>query len=128
MSQLPRESNANLRKDHTCMVIPGALLGIWLSGDFGEMTAYTKKDGTIVIFPKSPPDKPPSPKQIIQRLRFKLAQRNYMNLTKVERSQWEMLIMRNYLDLTGQNAYISLSLDPDDAKLETLNRRAGMSL
>src|SRR5216684_5549072 len=90
------------------------VIGVYVAGDLGDLTVYTNKNGRIIWFPRSPPTKPPTEKQIAQRNRFKRARQNYDELSESDKESWEELCRLNHLDLTGQNAYLSLSLLPDD--------------
>ncbi len=107
---------------------PWQLMGIWVSGDVGGITIYTDQRGRKTAFPKSPPEKPPSEKQIHQRARFRTAQVAWSNLTDTEKRNLEEACIRTSLVLTGQNLYISASLRNDDEGLVTVSRQANVPL
>lgn len=106
----------------------GNLLGRTIRGDVGDFTLYTTKRGKLVWFPISPPKKPPSSAQLLARGRFTTAQRQWAALSKTLKAEWETLVLRNSLCMTGQNLYISLAINPDPNALTTANKRAGLSL
>jgi hypothetical protein len=102
--------------------------GLMVAGDVGDLTVWTNKNGRIIVAPKSPPDKPPTPPQIRQRQRFALAMQHWHKETDQTRTDWETLTNRLSLCAVGLNVYISLSLVPDDERLNTMNRQAHLSL
>jgi hypothetical protein len=105
-----------------------SFLGLYVAGDIADYTFYTTKRGNVVGYPKSPPCKPPTDAQLRQRKRFQMAQRNWHFESAATQAAWELMVHRCNLDMTGQNAYISLSLVPESDKLATLNRKAKTSL
>ncbi len=102
--------------------------GIAVMGDVGPFTVWTNKNGRIVVAPRVPPDEPPTPPQIRQRNRFALAMQHWKAETPQVRNDWNLLANRLSLCAFGLNVYISLSLLPDNDKLETANRRARLNL
>lgn len=103
--------------------VPADLLGLVVSGDLGGMTIYTDRFGKKVYYPKAPPTKPPSPLQVIQRGRFRLAQADYMQLPSADKRAFELLAQRASLCLTGQNLFIHVALDHDYVFLDTLQHQ-----
>jgi len=108
--------------------VPWQLMGIWVSGDVGELTIYTDRFGRKVPFPKAPPDKPPSPQQIAHRARFRTAQAAWSALTADEKAQLELATNRGSLVMTGQNLYITVALRNDQDALDTLARQTATTL
>lgn len=108
--------------------IPWNLIGLSVSGDFGDTTIYTNRRGKKVTFPRSPPTKPPSPLQQHQRARFRQAQANWAALTPQQQRDWELVTMKASLCLTGQNLAIHYALLPEDDFLVTLERQTGIAL
>lgn len=98
-----------------------SMLGLYVSGDIDNTTIYTTKKGRIVAFPKSPPCKPPTYLQLQCRSRFRAAQAQWSAKSKAEKIAWENATRRLKLDLTGQNAYMSLALSPDNDSFNRLN-------
>lgn len=107
---------------------PPALLGIAVAGDCGDLTMYTDRYGQKVWFPKSPPKKPASPKQIALRAAFKAAQGQYMNLTAEEKLNLENACRRTSIPLTGQNLFIHTVLTRDKDAYHTIQRQSGLTL
>jgi hypothetical protein len=100
--------------------------GIDLAGDIGPYTVYTNKNRKLVAFPRSPPKDPPTGAQLRQRYRFTLAIQNWNLLQASERTAWEELSLALSLPRTGLNVFIALSLNPDDASLQTAIDRTGI--
>ena len=106
--------------------IPANALGLIVAGDVGGYTIYTDRHGRKVVFPRSPPKKPPSPMQIKQRARFAQAVTNWRNATQLTRDQFEALSMRANICMTGHNLFIALSLRDDPKLFDTLKRQTGL--
>jgi len=104
------------------------ILGLIVSGDIGGLTIYTDRHGRKIAFPKSPPKKPPSPAQIVQRARFKSAQAAYMAISSDQKARYETIVTRLALCMTGQNLYIHVALSHSFASLSTLERQAKISV
>lgn len=100
-----------------------SLLGLVVNGDLGGLTIYTDRFGKKVVYEKSPPEKPPSDLQVIQRQRFRLAQAEYAALTSDQKLDYETLAQRASLCLTGQNLFIHVALVHSYALLNTLQHQ-----
>lgn len=105
-----------------------SIFGLIVSGDVGDYTIYTDRFGKKVTFPKSPPKEPPTQLQVDLRARFKAAQQNYMALSDGDKADWETLVQRASLCMTGQNLYISVSMTRTYGTLDTLIRQTGISV
>jgi hypothetical protein len=105
-----------------------SFLGPYTTGDVGPFTCYTSKVGKFVVFPRAPPDKPPSAAQIQQRRRLAAAVQNWHNLSSTEKVSWTKLAASLSLVSSGYNLFLSLSLSPDDAALTTAKNRTGISV
>lgn len=103
--------------------IPWQVMGIWVSGDIGDLTIYTDRFGRKVAFPKAPPQEPPSEAQVHQRGRFRRAQVAWKALTDAEKKQLEIASIRGSLVMTGQNLFMSVALRDDNTALQTLARQ-----
>jgi len=108
--------------------VPSSVFGLIVSGDVGDFTIYTDRFGKKVTFPKSPPKEPPTPFQVALRTRFKTAQANYMALSDVAKADWELLVQRTHLCMTGQNLYISVSMRRTFDILDTLMHQSRVSV
>lgn len=102
--------------------------GLSIAGDIGPFTCYTTHRGRRVFYRRAPPTSPPTPPQIRQRLRFKLAQHLWSNIPVGQKQLWEQLTKELSLCLTGQNLFMSLALNPDDEALASALNRTGLSL
>jgi len=109
-------------------VIPYNLLGLTVSGDIGGTSIYTNKNGKIVWYPKAPPDKPPTRKQIHQRQRFSNAVNQWKMLTPAEKQALEDATKKVSAMATGQNVYVSDALRPNHQTIPTLARQSGLEL
>lgn len=103
-------------------------LGLTVNGDLGGYTVYTTKKGRVVWYPIAHPQEPPSAAQKKQRLRFRLAQANWSALTPTTQGQWELLVRKCSLSMTGQNLFISLSLVDQSDNFAAAQKHAGTTL
>lgn len=108
--------------------IPWNLIGTWVSGDVGGYTVYTDRFGRKTVFPKSPPEKPPTTAQLAQRARFAAAQSAWSQLSASEKANLEAACRRLSLSLTGQNLFMKASLMNMDSALRTVERQSGITL
>ncbi len=105
-----------------------SFLGVWLSGDIGPLTMYTNKNYKKVWYAKSPPDKPASDEQNVQRTKFACAMTAWRNLPNEEKKDWEAISLSAYLPMTGHNLFVSQTLRPDPGALQTLIRETGITV
>lgn len=108
--------------------IPWQLIGARVSGDLDGYTIYTDKHGRKIVYPISPPDKPPSQAQIARRTRFTAAQRAWSSLTATEKEALEVCCRISNAPITGQNLYIRVALTGNTDLLATLARQTGIPL
>ena len=108
--------------------VPYNLLGFWVQGDLGGVSIYTDRFGKKVWYPKAPPHKPPSEKQLAHRQRFRLAQAAWKALTADQKATLELATNRASLCLTGQNLYIGTALRNLQGPYETIGRQTGLTL
>lgn len=108
--------------------IPWNLVAQKLSGDIGGATIYTDRYGRPTVFPKAPPEKPPSSRQVARRNRFRLAQAEWKAQTDEVKADLEEICRRLSLPLTGQNLWISVALRGDFESYETLQRQSGITV
>lgn len=107
--------------------VPWNLIGLQVSGDVGGFTVYTDRYGQKVVFPKSPPEEPPSEKRIAQRNRFKLAQEDWQSLDQQTKADLEEMCRRASVPLTGQNLWIHSALTNDADAMRTLMDQTGIT-
>jgi hypothetical protein len=108
--------------------IPFQILGAQVSGDLGGYTIYTDMKGQKVVFPKSPPEKPPSSAQLFYRARFTAAQSNWKALSLADKESLELACRRLSLPMTGQNLYVSVQLKNDVDAYATIEMQSGIQL
>lgn len=104
------------------------LLGFLQWGDFAELTMYRRPDGRVVVYNKSYPDKPPSPKQSAQRTLFLAAAEAWRALTPAQRAQWHQAAARASLCMHGRNLHAALYLRPDPTAQATIARHTHTTL
>lgn len=103
-------------------------LGLIQWGDIGGWTTYRAKNGLLVWFPKTYPDKPPSQAQLAERQKLSTAARNWLNLTQAQRDLYKQAAQRLSLCITPFALYFTLSL-PQNANLkQTIEKQSGLEL
>ena len=107
---------------------PLSILGFRPTGDLAGLTCYSTKKNKKVWFPKSPPEKPPSPRQIAQRSKFKLVGRLWRNLPDADRAQWRLAERRGSLVITGYNLFLWYHLGGDPNIIRTIQRQTDTNL
>jgi hypothetical protein len=108
--------------------VPWNLIAINVAGDCSGLSIYTDRYGKKIFYPFSPPKEPPSALQIIQREKFRLAQRSWASLSATEKETLELAVNRTSIPLTGQNLYMSAILRNDPESYETIQRQSGLTL
>ncbi len=97
-------------------------------GDVNEVTVYRDKQGKMIWFPKTWPDKPPSVAQLVQRQRFTDAAVDWKALNDTQREQWHLAARRANLTMHGYDLYIHWKMTLDNTAIETLERQTNTSL
>ena len=105
-----------------------SLLGLVAWGDLGHLTIYKRKDGRLVIFKKTWPDKPPTGDQLDQRSRYSCAALAWRALSPESRASWATAARRASLCCTGYNLFLHWQLSNDDSAIATLERQTNTSL
>lgn len=108
--------------------IPWNLIGIEVSGDIGGLTIYTNRFGKKVAYPKSPPKKSPSPRQIVARDNFRTAQAAWSILQAEEKTNLEDATKKLSAPLTGQNLFVSAVIRQSNNDLVTFENQSGINL
>lgn len=104
------------------------ILGMVEWGDIGPVTIYRRADRRLVIFPKTWPDKPPSPKQLADRTRFTAASNEWRALSNAERENWATAARRTSAPITGYNLWMFWRLTRNRPQIETIQRQTGVTL
>jgi len=101
------------------------MLALALTGDLGPFTIYTTRQSKIVWFPKSPPLEPPSGAQLVMRNRWRRAASEWKTKSQFDRSEWERIVQKAGLRITGYNFFLSLFTHPDPAAKATIEFQTG---
>lgn len=108
--------------------VPWNLIGMAISGDVAGLTIYTDRFNRKIAFDKAPPKKPPTPAQVIQRERFKLAMADWSALTDQQKLALEQAVLRTSIVMTGGNLYVSTALTGDFHAYATVSAQSGVTL
>jgi hypothetical protein len=103
-------------------------LGLNSQGDLGGWTFYTSKDKGLVFFPKSPPLKPPSYLQTVQRNKWRHAAQVWNAYTEQQRQDWMEAAIRAHLWIHGYDLFIYVITKPDRSILQTIERLSGIAI
>jgi len=103
-------------------------LGWNVQGDIGPLTLYTSKRRGLVYFPKSPPDKPASYAQLVQRNRFRLAALAWTKCTPDQRATWSHAALAARVQATGWNLFTYYQLTRNAPPIHTIERLSGETL
>ncbi len=103
-------------------------LGLIQWGDIGGWTSYRAKNGKLVWFPKTYPDKPPTQAQLAEREKLSHAARNWHQLSHEQRQRYNAAIRKLSLCITTFALYFTLSL-PQYADLKKIiEKQSGLEL
>lgn len=108
--------------------MPLSLMGFVIYGDLADLTLYRNKNGKVVSFQKTWPDKPPSYLQILDQTRFAVAAHAWVDLPEIQKEQWRLAARRASLCLTGYNLYMYCWLAPHNESLVAIARQTGTTL
>lgn len=104
------------------------MLGLVVVGDLAGQTIYTDRHGRKIFYKQSPPQKPPSAMQTLQRQRFADAVQNWHDATAETRDNYEKASLAASLSMTGLNLWVSISLTAKLAVLATIQRQTLVEL
>lgn len=104
------------------------LLGFSQTGDLGPYTVYTSVRRQPVWFYKSPPQKPPSDRQIQQRLRFAAAAEAWQQMGHSQRRTWSAAARKAGLYLSGYNLWIYYQITRNAAIIRTIEHQTSTTL
>jgi len=82
----------------------------------------------LVWFPKAPPKTPPTPDQVHNRNKFKIAAATWNNLLPQQRADWTLAAKRANLAITGYNFFVFYMTKGTDAHVQTIQRQAALPL
>lgn len=98
------------------------------TGDLGDLTLYTNKNGKLVAFPKDWRQEKTSPARTRCRERFRLAQASWSTLDTSQKNQLEEACKKLSIPFTGQNLWISTALTGDLEAYSTVAVQSGINL
>lgn len=103
-------------------------VGLRPTGDLAGLTAYSNRKGKVVWFPKSPPTKPASIRQLHQRYLFAAAAQGWRTLCISTQVKWKAAAAAAHLFLTGYTLWMSWRLKPDRGAMRTIERITNIQL
>ncbi len=113
---------------HTTLDTPYGLLGFIIWGDLAEVTIYRDKQGKMVWFKKTYPDKPASQAQLDNRARMTSYAAAWQALSTQARAQWELATKRASLTMQGYNLFVHWKYSADDTAIRQIERQTQTSL
>ena len=99
-------------------------LGYVIHGDLAGMTAYHRRDGTLVVFPATRPKEPASPDQIKTRNRIRIAGLTWREYSQAQRDLWNLAASRAHLRFNGYILFCNWLMTADRLTIETIARQA----
>lgn len=103
-------------------------LGLVAWGDIAEITIYKDKQGKMVWFPKTYPDKPPSDDQVFQRALMTAGAAAWQALPPTDQAQWHLAARRASLVMHGYDLFQHWFLTRDTSAIRTLERQTRTNL
>lgn len=104
------------------------LMGLSQTGDLGPFTIYTDARRRPVWFLKSPPAKPPSPRQVLQRNAFRMAAKAWQQIGAQVRAEWNAAARHANLYLNGYTLWVHYQTRRDRRAIQTIERLTGRTL
>ena len=104
------------------------LLGLVLWGDIGPLTMYRSREGRLVIFKKTWPDKPATPRQIACRDAMVTCGRAWRGMPPHQRALWHQVARKCSLKGHGYSLWVHWRFKQPVAALRTLQQQAGIEL
>jgi hypothetical protein len=113
---------------HTTLERLYGLLGFIIWGDLNEVTIYRDKQGKMVWFKKTYPDKPASQAQLDNRARMTGYAADWQALSAATRAQWELATKRANLTMHGYDLFIHWKFTADDPAIRQIERQTNTAL
>ncbi len=113
---------------HTTLENLYGLMGFIIWGDLAEVTIYRDKQGKMVWFKKTYPDKPASQAQLDNRARMTGYAAAWQALSTEARAQWELATKRASLAMQGYNLFVHWKYSADDQAIRQIERQTRTSL
>lgn len=92
-------------------------------GDVAQMTVYRDKQGKMIWFPKTYPDKPPSQAQLDNRQRFTDIAAAWRAISQETRDQWHLATRRGSLTMHGYDLFVHWQMLGDDEAIRAVERQ-----
>ena len=103
-------------------------LGWNATGDIGDITAYTAVGRATVWFEKSPPHKPRSYHQTVNRNRFRAIAQAWRFLSPERRASWLNAARLAHLRITGYALFVWYQMKRNPGPIKTIERLTGEQL
>lgn len=100
-------------------------LGFNTTGDLGPYTLYTRYNGALVYYARTPALNPASPAQQLQRAKWTAAAKGWHDSAAEVKHRWERITRATSAKLTGYNLFIYWATTEDAATVRTMARQAG---
>ena len=104
------------------------LLGLVIWGDIGPLTMYRSRQGRLVMFKKTWPDKPATPPQLACRDSMRLCGRSWRNMAPHQRALWHTAARRANCKGHGYNIWVHWRFKQQLAYLKTIQQQARIEL
>jgi hypothetical protein len=104
------------------------IIGWQGQGDIGPITMYTSRRHKLVWFLRAPALNPPSPLQISQRNKWRIAAAEWWSLSASERENWLRASKVGHLRISGWNLWMYWRLTRDKEAIKTVERSTGINL
>jgi hypothetical protein len=102
--------------------------GLVMWGDLGPLTMYRSHRGRLVIFKKTWPDTPPTPRQVAARESMTACGRSWRGLSESDRQQWQATARQLSLPCSGYNLWVAWRFGQRLDKLRTIINQSGRHL
>ena len=113
---------------HTTLEHMIPFFGFIAWGDVMQLTVYRDKQGKMIWFPKTYPDKPASDAQLVQRQKLTTASNYWGYMNDAQREQWHLAARRASLCMHGYNLFLHWFLTMDTDAMRTLMRQTNTTL
>jgi hypothetical protein len=103
-------------------------MGFLAWGDLAGLTMYVNRRRNLVVYPKSPPDKPPSAAQTVYRNMMRNAAAEWKNWDSPLKANWDRACRRLSLKLHGFDLWVYWYFKCDRPTIATIERQSNLQL